>query len=207
METSSRETQDLQSCIDRLLNGHEDARDALLDCASERLFNLTRTMLRDFPRVQRWEETDDVFQNAAMRLCSAQKSVKPTTVPEFVRLAALQIRRELLDLARHYYGPEGQGACYASNTGGHASQSYVAFDPAQSTYDPGRLAMWSEFHQRVSELPNESREAFDMLWYQGLSQVDVANLLGVTERTVQRRWQQARLEVHKAMKSNLPGLT
>jgi RNA polymerase sigma-70 factor (ECF subfamily) len=206
MDTTSRETLNLQSCIDRLQNGHEDARNILLDCASARLLNLTRAMLKDFPRVHRWEETDDVFQNAALRLHSALKSVTPTTVPEFISLAALQIRRELLDLARHYYGPEGHGACHASKEDGHGSGSHVAFDPMQSTHDPSRLAMWSEFHQSVSELPDESRQAFDMLWYQGLSQVDVAKLLGVTERTVQRRWQQARLAVHKAMKSNLPGL-
>ena len=207
MDTVSHETQALQSCIDRLLNGHEEARHELLNCASERLIRLTRVMLRDFPSVHRWEETDDVFQNAAMRLCTALRSVTPTTVPEFIGLAALQIRRELLDLARHYCGPEGQGACHLSNQRVDPSQSHVAFDPTQSTYDPGRLAMWSEFHQRVSELPNEYREAFDMLWYHGLSQIQVAKLLGVTERTVQRRWQQARLEVHKAMKSNLPGLS
>jgi RNA polymerase sigma-70 factor (ECF subfamily) len=166
-------------------------------------------MLRDFPGVRRWEETDDVFQNAALRLCAALKEVTPRTVPEFVRLAALQIRRELLDLARHYYGPEGQGAHHASNSGRANSNSQSTpggYEPMQSTYDPARLAMWSEFHEKVNELPDNELEAFDLLWYQGLSQAEAATLLGVTDRTIQRRWQQARLKVHQAMKGNLPGL-
>ncbi len=72
--------------------------------------------------------------------------------------------------------------------------------------EPSRLAAWTEFHQRIGDLPTESREAFDLLWYQGLTQAEAAYLLGVTERTVQGRWQQARIEVHKAMRGSLPGV-
>jgi RNA polymerase sigma-70 factor (ECF subfamily) len=207
MSGTSTDACHLQACIDRLLAGHGDARNDLVQCACARLTRLTRKMLRDFPGVRRWEETDDVFQNAALRLCAALKEVTPRTVPEFIRLAALQIRRELLDLARHYYGPEGHGAHHASNSVPADSASRHTpgrFEPMQSTYDPARLAMWTEFHDRVHALPDDDREAFDLLWYQGLSQAEAAALLGVTERTIQRRWQQARLSIHKAMKGNLP---
>lgn len=199
---------ELQSCIDRLATGDVPARDELLSRACGRLTRLTRKMLRDFPGVHRWEETDDVFQNAALRLCRALELVTPRSVPEFIRLAALQIRRELVSLARHYFGPEGHGAHHASNGGanGSASQSTPGFQAMQSTYEPSRLAMWSEFHEHVTELPNDERDCFDLLWYQGLSQADAAALLGVTERTIQRRWQQAKIKVHKMMKGNLPGI-
>ncbi len=36
--------------------------------ACERLTRLARKMLKDFGRVRRWEETDDVVQNALLRL-------------------------------------------------------------------------------------------------------------------------------------------
>ncbi len=39
---------------------------------------LTWKLLRDFPGVPRWEETDDVLQNAAVRLCPALEDVQPT---------------------------------------------------------------------------------------------------------------------------------
>jgi hypothetical protein len=67
-------------------------------------------MLRDFPRVRRWEESGDVCQNAAVRLGRALDEVRPPTARDFFRLAALQIRRELLNLAEPYYGPHGHGA-------------------------------------------------------------------------------------------------
>ena len=76
----------------------------------ERLQTLAHVMLRDYPRVKRWEETADVLQNALIRLHRALQTVIPPSPRDFFRLATLQIRRELVDLARHYYGPEGIGA-------------------------------------------------------------------------------------------------
>src|SRR5439155_24901588 len=97
----------LQNHLDRLNGGDERALDELLRGAAERLTRLTRKMLRGDRRVTRWEQTDDVLQNAAVRLHRALATVRPKTVRDFFRLFALQIRRELIDLARHHYGPAG----------------------------------------------------------------------------------------------------
>jgi hypothetical protein len=64
----SSQTLLLQSYLDRLRDGDETARGELLRCASERLRSLARQMLRAYSRVHRWEETDEVLQNAALRL-------------------------------------------------------------------------------------------------------------------------------------------
>ena len=64
--------------------------------------------------------------------------------------------------------------------------------------------MWSEFHQQVERLPEEEREVFDLLWYQGLSQAEAGQVLGVTERTIKRRWASARLRLHRVLKGTLP---
>src|SRR5262245_35464825 len=66
-------------------------------------------MLKGYPNVRRWEQTDDVLQNAVIRLHRALQQLTVQTPLDFFRLAALNIRRELLDLARHYYGPQGRG--------------------------------------------------------------------------------------------------
>ena len=66
----------IQRCIDRLRSGDATARDELLAHAVDRLTRLTRKMLRDFPGVHRWEETDDVLQNAVLRLCRALEEVQ-----------------------------------------------------------------------------------------------------------------------------------
>jgi RNA polymerase sigma factor (sigma-70 family) len=139
---------------------------------------LARKMLKGYPRVARWEQTDDVLQNALIRLDRALKTVTPPTARDFFRLAAAQVRRELIDLARRYYGPEGQGAHHSTRpgTGKADAASDHRREPAESTYDPGRLAAWTEFHRRIEELPQENRELFDLLWYQGLSQPEAARI-------------------------------
>src|SRR6266852_3996422 len=193
MDGASRQTEQLQIWIDRLQAGDLTAREHLLGHACERLRRLTRKMLKGFARVKRWELTDDVLQNALLRLWTALGQTTPRTARAFYTLAALQIRRELIDLARQYYGPKGIGTNLASKLRSNGSSSTPPADVADSTFEPSRLAIWSEFHERVDTLPEEEREVFDLLWYQGLTQDEAAALLGISEATLKRRWLAARL--------------
>jgi RNA polymerase sigma factor (sigma-70 family) len=198
----------IQGCIDRLRLGDPAALNELLDHASERLTRLTRIMLCDFPGVHRWEQTDDVLQNAVVRLCRALGEVRPPTAADFFRLAAAQIRRELIDLARRYSGGRGLAPHQANvaEAGGTSMADPAArADPADTTNDPDRLAAWTDFHRAVEALPAEEREAFDLLFYQGLSQAEASALLEVSERTIKRRWQAARLRLAETLGATMPG--
>ena len=46
---------------------------------------------------------------------------------------------------------------------------------------------------------------FDLLWYQGLTQAEAAQALGVPERTLRRRWQAIRLRLHHLLHGEAPG--
>lgn len=199
------ETTHLQACLDRLRQGDQTASQELLETVCERLRSLAHLMLRDYPRVKRWEETADVLQNALIRLHRALHAVVPPSPRDFFRLATLQIRRELLDLARHYYGPEGAGAHHQTR-GSAAEGAASAGAPADVSLEPGRLALWTEFHHQVEVLPEEEREVFDLIWYQGLGHTEAADLLQVHPRTVKRRWQSACLKLHDALQGDLPGV-
>jgi RNA polymerase sigma-70 factor (ECF subfamily) len=208
MANASNQTVLVQGWLDRLRAGDESARKELLNCACERLSRLTRKMLRGYPRLKRWEQTDDVLQNAAVRLYRALGQVRPASAADFFRLAALNIRRELLDLAKHYYGPRGPGTKHASigpKSEADAEAAAASERPAPEG-GPDGLAAWTEFHSQIDRLPEEDRETFDLLWYQGLSQAEAAALLGVSERTIKRRWQSARLKLHEALHGELPEL-
>jgi RNA polymerase sigma-70 factor (ECF subfamily) len=195
----------LQGCLDRLRAGEAAARNELINCACDRLQRLTRKMLNDYRGVRRWEETGDVFQNAMLRLCRALQDLAPPSLRDFYRLAALQVRRELIDLARHYYGPQGVGANHASQgPAGASTGAPPAYEAADGSLDPGRVALWTEFHRQVGALPDEEREVFDLLWYQGLSQAEAATLVGVSDRTIKSRWRSARLKLSEALGGELP---
>jgi RNA polymerase sigma factor (sigma-70 family) len=205
MDEASRQIWQRQTWIKRLQAGDPTARNELLNHSCERLRRLARRMLRDFARLKRWEDTDDVLQNALLRLWTALAEVTPSSARHFYALAALQIRRELIDLARQYYGPEGIGAKHASNVQGDHSESVPQAGKADSTHEPSRLAVWSEFHQRVDTLPEQEREVFDLLWYQELTQAEAAALLSISEATLKRRWLAARRRLHQMLKGGLPG--
>jgi RNA polymerase sigma-70 factor (ECF subfamily) len=206
MATAHPDPAQIEHLLDRIRSGEKAARDELLAYVNERLRRLARRMLRDFPVVRGWEETDDILQNAQIRLWQALERLTPAGAREFYGLASLQIRRELLDLARHYAGPAGSLTRRAG--GGPAGDADSTPPPAEegaTTHEPGRLAEWTEFHGQVDALPAEEQELFDLLWYQELSQPEAAAVLGVSLATFKRRWLSARRHLLQRLPGGLPG--
>lgn len=184
------DTDELQALLEK---GEAAGYDELLAHASRRLQRLTRRMLRDFPRLSRWEQTDDVFQTAALKLHESLTVVRPQSVRQFFGLAATQIRRTLIDLARHHYGPEGHATKHASG---------VQNDRSSTTEAPESLAAWAEFHEQVGRLPDDEREVFHLVWYSGTTQREAAKILDVSERTVLRRYHRAILSLRSFLRES-----
>lgn len=205
MADHSPQTLQLQGWLERLRGGDPAAADELLRHVSGRLQRLARQMLKGHPAVRRWVQTDDVLQGALLRLLRAVRTVQPSSMRDFFGLATQQIRRELIDLARHYYGPQGAGAHHASHGPG-SDQPQPAADPPDTAAGPGSLAEWREFHEKIDTLSEELREVVGLLFYQGLTQAEAAGLLGVTVRTVQRRWNAALLRLHDTLQGHWPEL-
>ena len=179
----------LQHWLDRHRAGDSAAREGLIRHSQDRLRRLTRQMLRSHPAVRRWEDTSDVFQNVLIRLDRALRTTAPGTPADFVRFAAALVRRELIDLARHHFGPEGAGRHHDTPADGPRPE------PPAPADDPYRLAVWHELHQYIAALPDDDRALFDLIYYQGMTQPAAADLLAVPLRTVKRRWQEARLRL------------
>jgi RNA polymerase sigma factor (sigma-70 family) len=191
----------LQRLIDKALTGDAAARNALLDHACDRLLRLTRQMFHRYPALRRWEQTDDVFQNAMMRLQEALADKGVESVRHFFNLAALKIRQQLLDLAKHHLGPHGQGTK-------HHTDGQPADDEGGSLHDraeqPEDLEGWSAFHVQVEALPDEEKEIVSLLFYEALTQEEAANVLGVSLRTVKRRWHSARCRLRHQLNEPEP---
>lgn len=198
----SDRTVDLQSILDRASRGDDGAYAELVSRASARLLKLTRRMFRGYPHLRRWEQTDDVFQSAAMRLYRSLHNVRPGSVREFFGLAALQIRRTLIDLARHHFGPEGDAAHH------HSGDGQLPGNPveraAASSTEPTSLEEWADFHAAIDTLPDDEREVFGLVWYSGMPQAEIAQLLGVSVPTVKRRWQRGRVLLNEKLRGESP---
>jgi RNA polymerase sigma factor (sigma-70 family) len=172
---SDLQTASLHDLVSRHRAGDRAALDVLIRRTGKRLERLARKMLGTFPAVQAREETDDVLQNALIRLTRALGSVTPASVRDYYRLAAEELRRELLDLARrHRRRP-------ASLIGDG--------DPEASA--PPDLDRWAALQEAVERLPAEEREVFGLTFYHGWKQPQIAELLQVSDRQVRRVWFQA----------------
>jgi RNA polymerase sigma-70 factor (ECF subfamily) len=203
-------TQILQGWLDQLRQGDtsrlDDVRAAILAHAGQRLEQLARRMLRKFPHVSRWEQTADVLQNALLRLHRALESVQPESPQRFYGLAATQIRRELIDLARHHFGPEGEAAHHHTDvvSPGDVPAGGPLARAAESGGEPTTLLAWAEFHETVESLPEPLREVFNLLWYEGLNQRDTAAVLNVSERTIKNRWRDAKILLRERLAGQPP---
>lgn len=194
----------LQGLLDEAAPG-DDAYRELIRHAWRRLLRLTRKMLRNYARLRRWEQTEDVFQTAVLRLYRSLSEARPASVAEFFGLAVTQIRRTLIDLARHHFGPEGQAAHWRSDAELAPDDEAGPREPADPCR-PETLEAWSHFHEAVARLPEDEREVFQLVWYGGLMQADVAKLLKVSVPTVQRRWYAAQIALYHALQGEAPPL-
>lgn len=188
-------TAHLQVLLELHQAGIPSARESLLEHSAERFRLLARRMFRRHGDLRSLDQTDDVLQQALVRLYRALSQIKPPTVRAYLGLAAMHIRWVLRDLARKYSA--AKIVCYTGRT-----------VPGDGPFDPGGepsdLLQWSEFHQKIEALGDEEREMFHLLIYEGLSQAEAAALLNISVRSVKRRWQRARLSLRAALRGDWP---
>lgn len=185
-------TTELQRWLDLLHSGDETARERLIARAVQRLEQHTRRMLRSWPLVRQSEDTGDILNGSYLRLDRCLREVIPENVRHFFALATEMIRRELLDLAKRHRRSDAVVARVPHDAPELDGQT----DESEGPLD---LAKWSEFHERVAGLPDEEKEAVALVYYQGLTQDEAAEVLGVSARTILRRWHRARMRLREVL--------
>jgi RNA polymerase sigma factor (sigma-70 family) len=189
---SDSDTQ-LEKLVELARAGDLQANTLLIEHSGRRLLKLTRTMFHRYPSLRRWEQTDDVFQNALLRLHRALADVQPESVRHFFNLAGEMVRRELLDLKKHHFGAQGHAANHHTD---HQPSDDTGGALARTAAEPDDSERWERFHGQVEDLPEDLREVVNLLFYEGLTQREAAEVLGVSLRTVKRRWQEVKFRVH-----------
>ena len=137
-------------------------------------------------------QLDEFLGAVVERLLKAMRSVHPQTVRQFFALVNQHMRWELNDLARRL----------------DEQPKYVALDDDKVAAQPssgsvltpkGRLIL-----EAIDRLPDEEREVFDLLRIQELTQVEAAEVLGVSTKTVQRRLNRSLLLLAKDLDNLRP---
>jgi RNA polymerase sigma-70 factor (ECF subfamily) len=164
----------------------------MLAASLNRLDMLCRSMLyRSYPRLTRPPlnlQPEEMLGAVTERMLKAMREVRPHTVRQFFAIANQHLRWELNDMARRL---DGQAQAV------ELRESFVAAeaDGSESRLSPGTVRIL----EAIEKLPDEEREAFDLVRIQELTQPEAADVLGVGLRTVQRRLSRALVLLSEAL--------
>ena len=155
----------------------------LLGRASGRLHQLCATLLyRDYPRLTRGPlnlQSDDILSAVVERLIKALRNARPGNVRQFFQIANQHIRWELNDVARRLDEQK-------------PVMEMGEVEPASPESSTSQLSLTARRLLRaIDELPEDVREAFELVQIQGMTSLEAANVLDVSDRTVLRRLNRA----------------
>jgi RNA polymerase sigma factor (sigma-70 family) len=152
---------------------------ALIERSLNRLHQLCTTLLqRSYSRLARPPlnlQPDEMLSSVVDRLLKALREIRPSTVRQFFALANKHMRWELNGLARRL---DSQTPERGLPEAGIASP-----ETSGSQLSPNTLRILGA----IENLPEEDREVFDLVRIQGFSQVEAAEMVGVSAKTVLRR--------------------
>lgn len=185
MAENSFSTGVLQEYLCRWRSGDTAALNELLQRVFTRLRYLAARMLRGFPNVQPYIDCDDLLQGSILRFLRTLRLIYPATTRDFFNLAAVHMRRELLDLARR--AKRTIATCSLQVSRDEELQADVV-DACSSSQALKDFAFWIRFHEAVDSLPVEEREVVGLIFYHGWTQQQIAELFQVSMRTIRRRW-------------------
>lgn len=179
-----RTTAAIQRYLNELGGAHGDSpaepivRD-LLARAARRLHLLCATLLhRSYPRLTRPPlnlRSEEMLSAVVERMLKALREARPQMVRQFFALANQHMRWELNDLARRL------------DERTPAVELRDALAPAPETSDSSLSPTTRRMLDAIEQLPDDEKEAFSLVRIQGLTHTEVADVLGVSTKTVQRR--------------------
>jgi RNA polymerase sigma factor (sigma-70 family) len=168
----------------------------LLERAAYRLERLCATMLRRrYPRLTRPPtnlETAEMLGGVVEGLLKAMRSIRPRTVRQFFALANQHMRWQLNDLARRL---DERPAAVELREG---------LVPGPANSESGITPDGRRMLEAIDNLPEDEREVFGLVRLQGLTQVETAEVLDVSVKTVQRRLNRASLLLAEELDSLRP---
>ena len=110
--------------------------------------------------------------------------------PHFMAYAARVMRGLIIDYVR---------SRHAQKRGGGFEITSLADDPADNAVDVGELTRVSQALDELAVVEPPLAEVVDLKFFCGFSFVEIAAMRGVTDRTVQRQWQKARIYLHHSL--------
>jgi hypothetical protein len=207
-------------------DGSEEKKDRL-ERATRRTYYLAKQMLSRSPHAGQWEQSADALPDALYRYLQFAKEITSGSARRFYNVASFRLRQLLLDLAHchlglhgaefdQHSGPVGEAVARSVGPGDRMSSldewllfhrltaSVPEHEPMWPRGGVDTLEGWVVLHRLVGTPPPEELETFGLIWYQGLTQEEAADMLGVSAKSVECWWQAARLALARRIGTDPP---
>jgi RNA polymerase sigma factor (TIGR02999 family) len=182
----------LQSTISSLIDAAEQGNRAAVDTLFSTLYSeLHRIAKRELGR-QGFVMSlgaSTLLHQAYLDIASREGPCFPDR-PRFIVYAARVMRGLIIDHARNRQ---------AQKRGGQFEITSLATDVV-SAADHRELSQISDILDELAEMDPALAEVVDLKFFCGFSFAEIAAMRGVSERTVQRNWEKARIYLHRRLR-------
>jgi len=113
----------------------------------------------------------------------------------FMAYAARVMRGLIIDHARERL---------AIKRGGQFEITSLATTVANGAADDKELTRISQALDELAKVDNLLSQIVDLKFFCGFSFAEIAQMHGLSERTVQRKWEKARIYLHRSLRTDLP---
>jgi RNA polymerase sigma factor (TIGR02999 family) len=113
----------------------------------------------------------------------------------FMAYAARVMRGLIIDHARNRS---------AIKRGGQFEITSLNSQMIENAADPAQLTRMGEALDELAKVDHSLSDVIDLKFFCGFTFAEIADMQGVSERTVQRKWEKARIYLHRSLRADLP---
>jgi RNA polymerase sigma factor (TIGR02999 family) len=187
------ETSEITTLLKAWEQGDKSALDKLMPLVYDELRRQASRYLRK-ERANHTLQTTDLIHEAYLKMVD-QKNVSWQNRSHFFAISAKCLRQILIDYARKRHREKRGGQV-----------EIVPIDEVQIMSAEKSLELIA-LHEVLKNLENQDRQKsriVEMRYFGGLTMEEIAEVLGVSKRTVERDWQMAKAWLYKEMKKSSP---
>jgi RNA polymerase sigma factor (TIGR02999 family) len=183
----------ISSLIGAAERGDKSAKDLLFDALYSELHHLARRELaRHSVAVSLGVTT--LLHEAYLDMAARDGPSFPDRA-RFMGYAARVMRGLIIDHAR---------SRHAQKRGGQFEITSVGAEAVENAVDERELTQISDALDELAKLYPSLTEVVDLKFFCGFSFAEIAAMRSVAERTVQRKWDKARIYLHRSIRGDLP---
>lgn len=181
----------LTELIHRAGQGDREAADALFAAAYPELRRMAHARLRGSARGVAQLDTGSLVNESYLRF-AASGQLRVEDRVHFLRWAGSVMRSVIVDLVRHHQ---------AERRGGDAPHVLLTTQLGLSGRDDvDEVLLVHHALDALAAADARLAQVVEMRYFGGLTEIEIGEALGLTERTVRRDWDKARLFLREALK-------